>query len=110
MDDAFVMTHRDTGRSRGFGFVVFHTAAEAERAVGKAHSIDGRAVEVKLSVSRGSIQPPPPPHSRPAAAAAAVSTSKLFVGGLAAETTDEEFRQYFGAYGETHVRDSFLLF
>ncbi|MGH6689927.1 MAG: RNA recognition motif domain-containing protein [Gammaproteobacteria bacterium] len=46
-----VVTDRDTGRSRGFGFVEMATSEAADAAVRKfnGHSLDGRTLKVELS-------------------------------------------------------------
>jgi len=48
---AKVMMERDTGRSKGFGFVEMGTAAEAQAAIQGLHgqSVDGRALTVNLA-------------------------------------------------------------
>lgn len=40
IDDAVVITERDTGRSRGFGFVTFVNAADADTAIAEMHEKD----------------------------------------------------------------------
>jgi cold-inducible RNA-binding protein len=51
VESATVVTDRDTGRSRGFGFVEMATAAEAEAAVKKFNNqeVDGRQLKVELA-------------------------------------------------------------
>jgi RNA recognition motif-containing protein len=46
-----VVTDRDTGRSRGFGFVEMATAEEADAAMKKfnGHELDGRTLKVELA-------------------------------------------------------------
>jgi RNA recognition motif-containing protein len=48
---AKVMTDRDTGRSKGFGFVEMTTADEAQAAIAGLHgmSVGGRSIVVNLS-------------------------------------------------------------
>lgn len=65
--DAVVMRNRETGRSRGFGFVQFNSTEPVERVMRELerHKIDGRHVEVKKSVPRdGASMLPPPRRAR----------------------------------------------
>lgn len=54
VSDARVITERDTGRSRGFGFVtmVEDTAAEEAKAEMNGASLDGRRIRVDDAVER----------------------------------------------------------
>ncbi len=54
VEEARVMTERDTGRSRGFGFVEMTTDADAENAVRMfdGYSIDGRQLRVNPAMER----------------------------------------------------------
>lgn len=48
VDDAVVVRERDTGRSRGFGFVTFSDASAGEAAVNgmNGQELDGRPINV----------------------------------------------------------------
>ena len=48
VDSSKVITDRDTGRSKGFGFIEMSTDEEAEEAISKFHGtdFDGRAMTV----------------------------------------------------------------
>nr|GMC47407.1 heterogeneous nuclear ribonucleoprotein 1-like [Ipomoea batatas] len=97
--EAVIMRDRNTGRARGFGFVVFADPAVAERVVKEKHMIDGRTVEAKKAVPRddqniinrsnSSIQGSPGPGR----------TKKIFVGGLASTVTESDFKKYFDQFG-----------
>jgi RNA recognition motif-containing protein len=55
VESAAVVTDRDTGRSRGFGFVEMATAEGAAEAVKHFNGqvVDGRTLKVELSTSTG---------------------------------------------------------
>ncbi|KIM53674.1 hypothetical protein SCLCIDRAFT_1222653 [Scleroderma citrinum Foug A] len=53
---AIVMKDRDTGRSRGFGFVTFSNETEAQAAIDNLNEqdVDGRRIRVNMANSRPS--------------------------------------------------------
>jgi len=55
VESAAVVTDRETGRSRGFGFVEMATAEEGEAAVKKfnGHEVDGRTLTVQPAKPAG---------------------------------------------------------
>jgi RNA recognition motif-containing protein len=55
VESATVVTDRETGRSRGFGFVEMSTAEEAEQAVSRLNGqqLDGRRLQVEKAKENG---------------------------------------------------------
>lgn len=74
-----VKTDPNTGRSRGFAFIVFNNAEAIDKVVAAGeHSINNKKVDPKKAKAR---------HG------------KIFVGGLTADLTDEDIKDYFGKHG-----------
>jgi RNA recognition motif-containing protein len=55
VESAAVVTDRDTGRSRGFGFVEMSTSEEADRAIAQFNGkdLDGRQLRVEKAAPGG---------------------------------------------------------
>uniref|UniRef100_A0A673FR05 Heterogeneous nuclear ribonucleoprotein D like n=1 Tax=Sinocyclocheilus rhinocerous TaxID=307959 RepID=A0A673FR05_9TELE len=83
--DCTIKTDPMTGRSRGFGFVLFRDAESVDRVLElKEHKLDGKLIDPKRAKAMKGKEPP----------------KKVFVGGLSPDTSEEQIREYFGAYGE----------
>lgn len=74
-----VKTDPQTGRSRGFAFIVYASAEAIEKVTSvPEHVINNKKVDPKKAKAR---------HG------------KIFVGGLTTEISDEEIKTFFGQFG-----------
>ncbi|KAM9377835.1 heterogeneous nuclear ribonucleoprotein A/Ba isoform 2-T5 [Pholidichthys leucotaenia] len=82
--DCTIKIDPQTGRSRGFGFILFKEAASVDKVLEqKEHRLDGRQIDPKKAMA---MKKDP--------------VKKIFVGGLNPETSKEVIEEYFGNYGE----------
>lgn len=114
--DCIVMKNPQTGKSRGFGFVTFRdpSAVDIVLSAGK-HSIDGRNVDAKPCSARGQGG-----NTGGAGRGGGGGgrggggsnytgrTTKIFVGGLPNDATDESLKSFFGRYGQ--VEDVVIMY
>lgn len=56
ISDAQVMTDRDTGRPRGFGFVTFESADTVDQIIEQRHEIGGKQIELKRAEPKRQLQ------------------------------------------------------
>eukprot|EP00611_Tribonema_gayanum_P017775 TRINITY_DN3063_c0_g1_i1.p1 TRINITY_DN3063_c0_g1~~TRINITY_DN3063_c0_g1_i1.p1 ORF type:complete len:380 (+),score=107.75 TRINITY_DN3063_c0_g1_i1:75-1214(+) len=107
ISDLTVVTDRDTGNSRGFGFITYSSAAEAAAAADNLDGaeVDGRTIRVNISrprAERNTFSEGGGNNFRSGGGGgdAAVDSSKLFVGNLGWDTTSEDLQQAFAQYGD----------
>ncbi|KAM6495746.1 hypothetical protein JOM56_008452 [Amanita muscaria] len=101
---ANVQVDRNTGKSRGFGFVNFTTAEAAEKALTmNGQEIDGRPVNVDLSAEVDKSQAK---EKRAKAFGDTTSppSTTLFVGNLSFNTTEDAVWTFFDNYSVKSVR------
>ncbi|KAI8629987.1 hypothetical protein F5Y19DRAFT_66694 [Xylariaceae sp. FL1651] len=80
-----------TGRSRGFGFLTFKDPKTVNIVMVKEHFLDGKLIDPKRAIPRDEQE----------------KTSKIFVGGVSQDTTENEFKDYFAQFGR--VVDATLM-
>ncbi|KAI9788923.1 MAG: hypothetical protein M1816_006488 [Peltula sp. TS41687] len=118
--DCTVMRDGSTGRSRGFGFLTFKDPKTVNSVMVKEHYLDGKIVRTAVSTSKI--------HARPREKSKSLSsqvklakidpkraiprdeqerTSKIFVGGVSQEATEQEFKEFFMQFGR--VLDATLM-
>ncbi|MCJ1355633.1 MAG: hypothetical protein MMC33_005625 [Icmadophila ericetorum] len=91
VQECTVMRDGATGRSRGFGFLTFKDARTVNIVMVKEHYLDGKIIDPKRAIPRDEQE----------------RTSKIFVGGVSQDATDQDFREYFAQYGR--VVDATLM-
>ncbi|CAG8503029.1 3381_t:CDS:2 [Racocetra fulgida] len=96
------MRDPNTSRSRGFGFLTFVDPSVVNTVLVKEHQLDGKIVSGQLRYLDFIIDP-----KRAIPREEQEKTEKIFVGGIAPEVTEEEFKEYFSQFG--HVIDATLM-
>lgn len=99
-----VVTDRDSGRSKGFGYVEFVNAADAAAALKamKGAMIDGREANVDFSTPRDNTKPKERAGDRAAQYGDSTSppSDTLFLGNLSFEATEDVVGEAFGEHGD----------
>jgi len=106
MSDCVLMRDRNTGRSRGFGFVTYVNEEDKHKVLATELELSGRKLDAKEAVPKDQQQEGPS-RSRGNGGIDHRDIKKIFVGALSQETTQDEFDDYFKAYGE--VTDSVIM-
>jgi len=97
VSECMIMKDAITKRSRGFGFITFSNADSVDKVLELSkHILDEKTIDPKRAFPR---QKHPKMVTR---------TKKIFVGGLSAETSSDDVKNYFGQYGK--VEDAMLMF
>ncbi|KAI9371177.1 hypothetical protein BJX61DRAFT_42632 [Aspergillus egyptiacus] len=103
-----IMTERDTGRSRGFGYVEFANAADAAKAYKsmKDAEIDGRKINLDYATGRpankdnqGGFKERAQNRARSFGDQASPESDTLFLGNLPFSATEDSVHEVFGSMG-----------
>ncbi|PIA57051.1 hypothetical protein AQUCO_00600050v1 [Aquilegia coerulea] len=117
--EAVIVKDRITGNARGFGFVLFSDPTFADQALQDKdkHVILSRTVEVKKALPRGGKHQHQQQQQHGKGGFSMnnnnignyrFSTKKIFVGGLSASVTEDDFRNYFKNFGT--ITDVVVMF
>ncbi|KAF2640133.1 RNA-binding domain-containing protein [Massarina eburnea CBS 473.64] len=91
VSECTVMRDSATGRSRGFGFLTFKDTKCVNIVMVKEHYLDGKIIDPKRAIPREEQE----------------RTSKIFVGGVSQEATEQDFKNFFKGFGR--VVDATLM-
>ncbi|KAK9764752.1 hypothetical protein K7432_007494 [Basidiobolus ranarum] len=95
--DVRIITDRDSGRSKGFGYVEFADHAGAQKAMeASGREIDGRAIRVDFSEKKPAAKKP----ERTYESQNNEPSDTLFIGNLSFNTTEDSVRAAFAECGE----------
>ncbi|EDO07252.1 RNA recognition motif domain containing protein [Babesia bovis T2Bo] len=85
-----IVADKTTGRSRGFGFVTFSNDAALKAVLAVSHKIDNVLADVKQAIKKERARDLLPTREE---------VNRIFVGGIADNISEDEFKDYFGKYG-----------
>lgn len=98
-----IMTDRDSGRSKGFGYVEFAKSADATAALNakKGTEIDGRVVNIDFATPRDNAAPKDRANNRAKQYGDSSNppSDTLFMGNLSFDADENVVGEAFGAHG-----------
>lgn len=89
LDDCVVMKERNSGRSRGFGYVTFASEEDAKKALSSEHLLGNRVLEVKVATPKEEMMK-----------SSSKKITRIFVARIPPSVSEATFRSHFEKYGE----------
>lgn len=94
IEECNVVADKTTGRSKGYGFILFKTRAAARKALKQPQKkIGNRMAACQLACSG-------PSQNQPQSVASDASGRKLYVANVGPQIAEEKLRAFFGKFGE----------
>ncbi|XP_042470415.1 RNA-binding protein P-like [Zingiber officinale] len=93
IEDCNAVIDRATGKSKGYGFILFKHRAGARRSLQEPQKKIGNRITSCQLASIGPVPPPAPPVSE-------YTQRKIFVSNVGAELDPQKLVQFFSKYGE----------
>jgi len=94
--DAVVMSDQVSGRSRGFGFVTFDSAAPLDEVQNtRPHTISNKQVDTKRALPKDQV------NAREEGQAQI--NRKVFIGGIPQSASDDDVKNYCSTFGEVET-------
>ena len=98
---ARIITDRDSGRPKGFGYVDFETPEQAQKALElKDTEVDGRPINVDLAQQRAPGESPRQDRATRFGDKISDPSATLFVGNLSFNSSQDSLYELFGQTGE----------
>ncbi|EXC18503.1 Heterogeneous nuclear ribonucleoprotein A0 [Morus notabilis] len=100
LEEAVVILDKNTGKSKGYGFVTFRHVDGALLALKEpSKKIDGRMTVTQLAAAGNSASNSAPNPAAPAASAADVSLRKIYVANVPYDMASDKLLAHFSVYG-----------
>ncbi|WOL01852.1 UBP1-associated protein 2B-like [Canna indica] len=93
IEDCNAVMDKATGKSKGYGFILFKHRAGARRALKEPQKKIGNRMTACQLASAGPVPPPAPPVSE-------YTQRKIFVSNVGAELDPQKLLQFFSKFGE----------
>ncbi|KAG1327695.1 UBP1-associated protein 2A [Cocos nucifera] len=93
IEDCNAVTDKATGKSKGYGFILFRHRSGARRALKQPQKKIGNRITACQLASNGPVPPPAPPVSE-------YTQRKIFVSNVGADLDPQKLLQFFSKFGE----------